>query len=119
MEGLWNPKDVANGCFIGVRRVVFEHYRVPYYEHPGKIRGFDAPSGKPHPELMHHYRKGLDTWTPSANGGKTLCILTMEDGKRFTGEAVCSLSDTFDYKFGRDIAFERALLAANVTFIPF
>jgi hypothetical protein len=43
----------------------------------------------------------------------------MEDGKRFTGEAVCSLSDTFDYKFGRDIAFERALLAANVTFIPF
>lgn len=113
MVGLWNVKDLKSGVFPGVKRVTFEHYRLPEWEI------WFSCVGKPADDSLYHYRKGVDGWLVSPRGGKTVCHLVLEDGRKFTGEAVCSLSDAFSYKKGRDLSFERALNAAGVDYIPF
>lgn len=110
-EDLWSEEDFKKGCFPGVQRVTFQHYRVPYF--------LVIDTGKPDNDMLYHYRKGVDTWHPGQFGGKTVCILTLEDGKRVAGEAVCSMADTFSYKYGRNLSFVRALNAAGIPNIPF
>ena len=94
-----------------VKRVVFQHYRVPDAMIPPRMESkyWPNPKGQPLSVMLFHYRKGVDQWRPSLYGGKTVCMLETVDGKRVTAEAVCSLSDPFSYDTGRQIAFTRAV----------
>lgn len=94
---------------VGVKRVVFQHYRVP-----NEMHWWLGLKGEPAPEYLYHYRKGVDTWTPAQRGGRTVCVLDLDDGRRLIGEAVCSLSDPFDYSRGRDLSYTRALYEAGL-----
>ena len=48
-------------------------------------------------------------------GGQTVVFITnLEEGKTYNGQALCSLSDTFDRKFGIKIAINRALKGVNI-----
>jgi hypothetical protein len=98
-----------------VKRVVFQHYRVPDDMVMPRIKGWPDPKGEPSERILFHYRKGVDRWTPSLFGGKTVCMIETTDGWFKTAEAMCSLSDPFSYKVGREIAYTRALeMALNV-----
>ena len=49
------------------------------------------------------------------HGGQTIVFIThLESGKTYNGQALCSLEDTFDRKFGIKIAIERALKGVDV-----
>lgn len=42
--------------------------------------------------------------------GHTICVL-QRDGKIFHGESLCSDQDQFQYKVGRELAYQRAVEA--------
>lgn len=42
-------------------------------------------------------------------GGRTVCMITLADGKEIHGVAECSRKDGYNKKIGRDIALGRAL----------
>ena len=73
--------------------------------------------GKPHPGLLYRYSKkyGFEEWpnsdvAPYTRGGATTVFLLDEsNGWMLSGRTVCSMSDNFSYKEGR----ERALLRAT------
>lgn len=44
-----------------------------------------------------------------SQGGKTHIDITSPDGKTVSGEAICSVEDTFDRRLGNKIALGRAL----------
>jgi hypothetical protein len=54
------------------------------------------------------YPKGTDGHPT----GNAICVL-LRDGKMYHGEAVCSDEDQFDKKIGREIAYQRAVEAAD------
>jgi hypothetical protein len=72
------------------------------------IEGHCEIKGKPE-GLLFHYRKGFDQWEPAKYGGKTICHLTLKNGTCLDGVSMCSLSDKFIYKEGRDRSFTRAV----------
>ena len=76
--------------------------------------------GKPSKKMLLRYLKsenGFEAWPrelggrPATKGGLTLCTITTGDGDQYTGVALCSLSENFSYKEGRDKARSRAELA--------
>lgn len=54
------------------------------------------------------YPKGTDGHPT----GNTICVL-LREGKMYHGEAICSDDDQFDKKIGREIAYDRAVEAAD------
>lgn len=101
-----------------------KHYRVPAGGNLGhKRRG--------EPGILYRYGRavgwleessgtGGNEWKniqPLARGGKTVCEIIDDSNKEnklmSTGVAVCSMSDNFNYKRGRDIAVGRAEAAMS------
>lgn len=109
-------------------KIEIRHYRVPNVF----SRGFHARRGKP--QFLLRYGRGvgwleielelpdviytIDSSTlPHERGGKTVCEIIDDSDKEnkliAVGVAVCSMSDNFSYKRGRDIAYGRASHAAG------
>lgn len=74
--------------------------------------------GKPHPGLLYPYSKnfgfrefGLDIKPATRGGATTVCLVDNTDNTNWmiSGRTVCSMSDNFSYREGR----ERALLRAT------
>ena len=83
-----------------ILRTKFEHYRPDYYNS--------------NDELYRYTRSGINKalWIPRANGGKTVCKITIKLGvieATVVGEANCSDKDIFCYATGREIAQFRAM----------
>jgi hypothetical protein len=75
-------------------RVSYRHYRyIPVKD--GRL-------------LIRYMRNDLHPSDVLPRGGKTECTV-MVGGEYYRGEANCSMSDTFSYKVGRDLALYRAL----------
>jgi len=53
--------------------------------------------------VMFHYPK----WEDGSKTGHTICIITCQN-KTFIGSALCSTHDNFEFKVGRQLAYERA-----------
>lgn len=95
-----------------------EHYRIPDfdYKHPKK--------GKPFiPNLVRIFRNEKRWWSrsyetfstittkPHTTGGMTIVILRNADNTPLEeGISLCSMSDTYSYRIGRELALKRALL---------
>lgn len=116
MHGLWSPNDLRNGHYPGVKRVTFEHYRVPEWIY-GWLKDSGCAAGKPSHNALFHYRKEHDVWVPACKGGMTVCRVEMHDGTTLERVALCSLSDAFSYQKGRDLSLERALAALDVKWL--
>lgn len=43
------------------------------------------------------------------NGTLTLCVLTLKNGFKVTGESACIMPQTFDAEIGKQLAYKRAL----------
>lgn len=92
-------------------RIKYSYYRVP--EVP--FLRFSS-KGRPNPGLLYEYRRDLgfielsSRTKPYAKGGYVLCTLFGDtDGSwAITGTALCSMSDTFSYKIGRELSLLRA-----------
>lgn len=56
--------------------------------------------------LRRHEKR---SWIPSCKGGYTVATIELSDGRRFVGEANCSLKENYNRKKGRNIALGRAL----------
>lgn len=93
-------------------KVEFRHYRVMDRK---KLPRKGAPSSN----FLRRYGKGSGFYgefispapAPFARGGKTVCIITLDDGAKFRGTALCSMSDAFSYTIGRAISHGRAVKA--------
>jgi hypothetical protein len=97
-------------------KIEFRHWRVQSCR-----INCDLPlskKGKPRPnDLWPYYRKngGMKWGWADERGGRTSCVIwkNNETIKGMytisTGTALCSMSDNFCYKTGRDLAFQRAL----------
>jgi hypothetical protein len=115
----------------GVDSVVYEHYR-PVFRHPKSMDEPYPTRGLPDDLWLLRYCKPgknkdgeryggftledslaqdlLGDMQPHPKGGKTVCVVTLEDGEtKLVGVAYCSWADNFNYKLGRDIARGRAL----------
>ena len=92
-------------------KVEFRHYRIVDKKRlPRK--------GAPSSDWLMRYGKANGFFSdphytrhPFARGGKTVCVITLDDGAQFRGTAVCSMSDAFSYKIGRAISHGRAVKA--------
>ena len=84
----------------------FDHYRVPSHR---------AESKKGKPKRYYWYKRGRGFENPALitdphpKGGRIECYLYKDDVMISTGTAVCSMSDNFCYRIGREIALGRAL----------
>ena len=97
--------------------IKYRHKRIPLYflntlklimsEHEYKKLKQD--------QLSVPYWRGSKDFTPSNNGGSTTCVIIFEDENgntnRVSGVANCSIADTFNYRYGRELAYHRALEA--------
>ena len=100
-----------------------EHLKVRYYHHRMlredwlNYRDMGITKGSPHvADLLAYNRKKqqfmdmyIRHYQPSPRGGMTECVIyDTLSGMQFVGYAVCSLSDNFCYRTGREVAYERA-----------
>ena len=94
-------------------KVEFSHYRI------ANKKGLSR-KGAPSSDWLMRYGKGSGFYSynniikqklPFPRGGKTVCVITLDDGAQFRGTAVCSMSDAFSYKIGRAISHGRAVKA--------
>ena len=83
-------------------RVVFDYYRC----NSNVVR---LKKGRPTEDDLWTYRRSNSCWMPSARGGKTVAKFLDGDKVLAIGEALCSFSDNFNYKKGRELAFDRAI----------
>lgn len=92
-------------------KVRFAHYRIPMGDESGC-------KGAPPDKCLYRYsrKQGFLSDTrflvhqpPQAKGGKTTCVISIDDSTSVVGISRCSLSDNFSYGIGRAIAFKRAL----------
>ena len=99
-------------------KIYFSYRRIP--ENPYEL----SRKGKPKTSFLHPYLRGedkgvrwgtsehLDLGCPYPRGGKVTCNILDEGNRRMAfGTALCSMSDNFCYKTGRDIAYGRAMKA--------
>ena len=84
-----------------VKKVYYRHYR--YATINGQI-DFDALVYG-----LQYYNRRKTKWQPSTKGGKTECHLVLEDNSEIVAISECSLRDNFNYKIGRQVAFDRAV----------
>lgn len=95
-------------------RVTYRHRRIPEYV----VRVFHMVMSERDLKRVDvnavalPYSKRDKGFIPNTTGGVTICTIE-ENGKTFTGSAVCSLADGFCYATGRHIAYDRALAKLN------
>lgn len=110
-------------------KIEFTHWRLP-----AQMLNYEyRKRGEPSSDALIEYSKGngfyvsnpgseiykFDGVTPHPRGGKTVCRIIDDSDKQdklvivAIGVAVCSMSDNFSYKRGRDIAYGRASRAAK------
>ena len=79
-----------------------------YYKHYRVRQGHKQRKGPP--PVIESYRRGQTDWIPMGRGGLTSCTILSDDNNKILahGKALCSMSDNFNYKIGRDIARGRA-----------
>ena len=68
--------------------------------------------GKPDEDVLGRYSRKdprYKTFIPSQKGGKTEVTIVDSVGNEFTGEAYCSMLDSFCYKTGRELALSVAI----------
>lgn len=88
--------------------IEFEYQRVPDFKF---LR--HSKKGRPHPALLYEYRKGFgfaelsEKVKPYSKGGAVACCL-VGDNWMLVGSTICSMSDTFSYKTGKELALLRA-----------
>ena len=91
--------------------IEFEYQRVPNFWFVRQNK-----KGRPPPSLLYKYRKGIgfldypdnpDNVKPYSKGGKVICYLVADDWL-VAGMSTCSMSETFCYKTGKEIALLRA-----------
>lgn len=90
-------------------KITYRHYRIPS-EYRDELSG---RKGRPPGRLVYRYRHKfgfeISDDPPLEFGGVTICDIVDENGREFSADAWCSLSDQFQYKIGRAIALGRAL----------
>jgi hypothetical protein len=99
-----------NGLYYTV-----EHYRIPNWDIKVKKKG------KPEPEYLVRFLPSIGKWrignilldlgktSMRATGGKTIVHIRNESKEILaTGIALCSMSDNYCYKTGRELALVRA-----------
>ena len=88
--------------------ITFEYQRVPDLPFL-----WQTTKGRPNPAILYDYHRGegFVEWTkqvkPYAKGGATQCYI-FGDSWMLAGMATCSMSDTFSYQEGKELAFLRA-----------
>ena len=98
-------------------KIRYFHSRVPddVFENLKHVE--QIPKGKPPLIILSAYNRKRGKFInpyereyckPASRGGMTECVIYDESGNRYEGTAYCSLSDNFNYKVGREIAFQRA-----------
>lgn len=88
-------------------RVTYDYYRVPeHIMNPSTT--LIKPQHKGQPQHAMRYKKSNPSFKPYPKGGGVVCKLWMGDVLVGQGLAVCSMSDNFCYKVGRNIAYTRA-----------
>ncbi len=94
-----------------VVKQVVQHFRVPYHVGHILFAGGNLKGSPAERQLLRYKRSGEDSkgFQPYPKGGKTVVTLVTQDGKEYSGEAVCSLSDNFNYRLGLRIAYARAV----------
>ena len=116
MDGVSEPEKVTV-----VEKVEFDHYRVPFreawarsYPRRGKpINMGVADLYRYSPKYGWNSEYTIDD-KPFPRGGKTVCLVTLSDGRKAEGVALCSMADQFCYRIGRDISKGRAMHALGV-----
>jgi len=86
--------------------IKYIHFRVPSFV------GVNLPkNGKvKHADTFRYSRSSPHYFKPYERGGATVCGIYRDDGVLLgKGLAICSMSDNFCYKTGRDLAFSRAV----------
>lgn len=89
--------------------IEFEYYRIPDFWFVRQNK-----KGRPHPALLYEYRNGCGfsdlpgNVKPYPKGGKVVCYLVDENWLT-AGMSTCSMSDTFSYKTGKELALLRAI----------
>lgn len=89
--------------------IEFDYYRIPDFWFVRQNK-----KGKPRPALLYEYRNGCGfsdlprNVKPYPKGGKVVCYLVDENWLT-AGMSTCSMSDTFSYKTGKEIALLRAI----------
>lgn len=82
----------------------YEHYRPLLGTLPGT-------KGATPDVVLLRYCRGYKTFEPDPRGGKTICYITLPNGRQYTGVSYCSMSDTFCFSEGRAWALKYALEA--------
>lgn len=60
-------------------------------------------------DLLVRYMRGKTLARPAPRGGATVCLIFGPDGNVVKqGMSLCSLKDNFDYRVGREKAYDRA-----------
>lgn len=87
-----------------VKKVKFQHFRV----RPDS----DQKKGEPKHIELYSQKDGRFIMPfdedPCPRGGATVCYIQLGDGVVVAGKAMCSMSDHFCYRTGREISFRRA-----------
>ena len=97
-------------------KIRYKYFRFPEYKY---LSNYYSTTGKPDTNklLQYHRRKrnkshwGKGYWRhfrPTTKGGAVYCIVELEYAKIIT-VAYCSMSDTFSYDIGKQIAYNRAM----------
>jgi len=97
-------------------KITYQHFRVPSIAFTAFSSKKPNTKGQPPKRWLARYLTSIgrfknNIFAPNSKGGLTVCTIISHDGIRFTGVALCSLSDNFSYKEGRRKAHNRAKLA--------
>jgi hypothetical protein len=98
-------------------KTLYEHYRVPLWpfelpETEGKYESLAyKEKNRPDERMLIRYEQHTRRFEPSIRGGKTICKLVLSNDDAIEGVAYCSMSDSFVYRTGREIARQRAMKA--------
>lgn len=89
-----------------MKDVRFIYFRVPPWYLKTKSK----------PKWLYPYRRGAGYQlynNVNPRGGMVICQLMWGDAIFVEGKAICSMSDNFNYKIGREMAYGRALKKAQ------
>lgn len=84
-------------------KVTYKHFRLPKWVSEFYPEGVPLEKVE---ELSVRYRKNTKDFVPAGRGGYTTASIEYA-GVTVTGVAVCSPSDNFCYRTGREVALDR------------
>lgn len=94
-------------------KISFRHYRIPTMIISHDFYNRLPQKGKPPLGMLYRVIRGMVlSMFPHGieeRGGKTICEIRLGNGDIVTGMALCSMSDRFCYKTGRELARWRAI----------